>query len=301
MGAHSVLARLRELSPTHAVRGNTDGGALGAELPRTEWIEVGACVLYLLHDLDRLDLDAEAAGVTVVVSGKLHVRSVTIDPSLLAGYSAQEQDTSWFVAQLMKRKPGAARRFVQEGFRALMQRCLAKRREDRRWTSGRDQNWLIGDPANGVSPLVDPFPVRANGTRFDTSTKGQLGINTMAGRSYTAPGYATRRAHQHRWRFGVQRQIGKDNVISATYTGSYSRDVNIKNNLNALPAQYWWNGTGFAATSSSWNIVASTANWTYTSPTMNSAFESGKTYLILARGIDLAGNVQEVGFGQNLE
>jgi uncharacterized protein len=72
VGAHSVLARLAKLGPTHAVRGNTDGGSLGAELPRAEWIEVGQCVLYLLHDLGRLDLDPEAAGVTVVVSGHTH-------------------------------------------------------------------------------------------------------------------------------------------------------------------------------------------------------------------------------------
>ena len=72
VGAHSVLARLAELGPTRAVRGNTDGGSLGAELPGTAWVEVGQCVVYLLHDLDRLDLDPEAAGVTVVVIGHTH-------------------------------------------------------------------------------------------------------------------------------------------------------------------------------------------------------------------------------------
>jgi hypothetical protein len=72
VGAHSVLDRLGQLAPTRAVRGNTDGGSLGAMLPGTAWVEVGQCVLYLLHDLDRLDLDPEAAGVTVVVSGHTH-------------------------------------------------------------------------------------------------------------------------------------------------------------------------------------------------------------------------------------
>jgi uncharacterized protein len=72
VGARSVLARLSEVGPTRAVRGNVDGGSLGAELPAVAWIEVRQCVLYLLHDLDRLDLDPEAAGVTVVVSGHTH-------------------------------------------------------------------------------------------------------------------------------------------------------------------------------------------------------------------------------------
>ena len=94
--------------------------------------------------------------------------------------------------------------------------------------------WRTGDPANGVSPLNDPFPLRANGTRFDTSTNGALGMDTLAGRSYTFWDYPTRRAHQHRWRLGIQRQI-RQNVISVTYTGSYSRDVYVDFNLNSVP------------------------------------------------------------------
>ena len=31
------------------------------------------------------------------------------------------------------------------------------------------ENWLIGNPENGISPLADPFPVRSDGTRFDVS------------------------------------------------------------------------------------------------------------------------------------
>ena len=33
-------------------------------------------------------------------------------------------------------------------------------------------NWLSGNPAAGVSPLADPFPVRADGTRFDAPAGG---------------------------------------------------------------------------------------------------------------------------------
>lgn len=104
------------------------------------------------------------------------------------------------------------------------------------------QNWLIGDPAHGVSPVTDPFPLRSNGTRFDTSTNGQLGFDTLAGRSYTFNDYSTRRANEARWRLGVQRQFGKNIVVSATYTGSYSRDVYVTIDLNPVPAQYWWSG-----------------------------------------------------------
>jgi hypothetical protein len=39
----------------------------------------------------------------------------------------------------------------------------------------------------------------------------------------------------------MQRQIGR-NVLSATYTGSYSEDVNISMDMNAVPSEYWWRG-----------------------------------------------------------
>lgn len=108
--------------------------------------------------------------------------------------------------------------------------------------SNAGMTWRMGDPANGISPLVDPFPLRANGTRFDVSTSGSLGPDTLSGRSYTFLDYPVKRLHQHRWRLGVQRQIGGSMVVSATYTGSYSRDTYVTQNLNALPAQYWWRG-----------------------------------------------------------
>ena len=104
------------------------------------------------------------------------------------------------------------------------------------------QNWLIGDPANGVSPVTNPFPMRANGTRFDTSTNGQLGVDTLAGRSYTFNDYQTERARQFRWRVGAQRQVGRDTVLSATYSGSYSDHVYVTLDLNPVPAQYYWHG-----------------------------------------------------------
>jgi hypothetical protein len=78
--------------------------------------------------------------------------------------------------------------------------------------------------------LTDPFPVRANGTRFDTSTNGQLGVNTLARRGYTFDDYQTERARQFRWRLGAQHQLGRNTVLSATYSGSYSDHVYVMTN-----------------------------------------------------------------------
>jgi hypothetical protein len=114
-------------------------------------------------------------------------------------------------------------------------------------------NWAGGaDPANGISPMADPFPIQSNGNRFDVSTSGALGADTQVGRSYSYNDWATKRAKQYRWRLGMQRQLGRLNVISVTYAGSYSTDNYVDLDLNPVPSQYWWNGNSRNSTLSSY-------------------------------------------------
>lgn len=103
-------------------------------------------------------------------------------------------------------------------------------------------HWLAGDPARGVSPLADPFPVRADGTRYDTPTRDGLGLMARAGRGWTFGRYDVKHARQQRWRIGVQRQIGNDVLIDVAYAGSYSDRVPVTLNLSPLPEQYWADG-----------------------------------------------------------
>lgn len=72
VGGREILARLEEVAPVTAVRGNTDGGAFGRSLPRTGVVEVEGHTLYVLHILDELDLDPAAAGISAVVYGHTH-------------------------------------------------------------------------------------------------------------------------------------------------------------------------------------------------------------------------------------
>jgi putative phosphoesterase len=72
LGRPEVLARLREVAPTFAVRGNNDTGAWAAGLPPTEVVRAGELLFYVLHELPRLDLDPVAAGFAAVVSGHSH-------------------------------------------------------------------------------------------------------------------------------------------------------------------------------------------------------------------------------------
>jgi len=72
VGKPEILERLRELAPVVAVRGNVDTGAWVAKLRRSEVVQADGANLYVLHNLEELDLDASAAGFQIVVSGHTH-------------------------------------------------------------------------------------------------------------------------------------------------------------------------------------------------------------------------------------
>jgi len=55
------------------VRGNVDRGAWAKKLPETNVLEVEKASIYVLHDLQGLDLKPEAGGFAAVVCGHSHV------------------------------------------------------------------------------------------------------------------------------------------------------------------------------------------------------------------------------------
>ena len=73
VGAPAILDKLRDIAPMTAVRGNVDQGDWAGELPETDVLESGGILIYVLHDLQQLDLKPVGAGVAVVVSGHSHV------------------------------------------------------------------------------------------------------------------------------------------------------------------------------------------------------------------------------------
>jgi putative phosphoesterase len=72
IGAPIVLESLAQIAPVRAIRGNNDKGEWAAGLPATDVVEVGPHSIYLLHNLDHLDLDPAAAGFIAVVAGHSH-------------------------------------------------------------------------------------------------------------------------------------------------------------------------------------------------------------------------------------
>ena len=78
VGRPEILDRLREIAPVHVVRGNIDKGAWAAQLAETAVISAGPARIYMLHDVNALELDPAAAGFHIVVSGHSHQPSHTV-------------------------------------------------------------------------------------------------------------------------------------------------------------------------------------------------------------------------------
>jgi hypothetical protein len=75
IGARNIIETLATIAPVTAIRGNIDKDAWAKSLPETEIVEIEGSILYVLHDVNRLDLDPKAAGFRAVISGHSHTPS----------------------------------------------------------------------------------------------------------------------------------------------------------------------------------------------------------------------------------
>jgi len=73
VGDPEILKWLEEIAPVTAVRGNIDVAAWALALPETAVLDADGKQIYILHDLNQLDLKPEAAGFAAVISGPSHV------------------------------------------------------------------------------------------------------------------------------------------------------------------------------------------------------------------------------------
>jgi len=72
VGKPEIIDALEALAPVVAVRGNVDTEAWASALPETEVVETNSATIYVLHDVQSLDLDPVAAGFHIIVSGHSH-------------------------------------------------------------------------------------------------------------------------------------------------------------------------------------------------------------------------------------
>jgi putative phosphoesterase len=67
-----ILEELRKIAPVVAVRGNVDTAPWARALAETAVAVAGPILIYVLHDVEALDLNPAAAGFRIVVSGHSH-------------------------------------------------------------------------------------------------------------------------------------------------------------------------------------------------------------------------------------
>ncbi len=76
IGSPAVLDALRGLAPVVAIRGNVDRAPWAKALAETEVVAIHDALIYVLHNVQTLDLDPQAAGFRAVVFGHSHRPSV---------------------------------------------------------------------------------------------------------------------------------------------------------------------------------------------------------------------------------
>ncbi len=77
VGDPAILEALRTIAPVTAIRGNIDSHGPCAQLPATEALELAGHLIYILHNLDDLDLNPVAAGIAAVIYGHSHKPAIT--------------------------------------------------------------------------------------------------------------------------------------------------------------------------------------------------------------------------------
>ena len=72
VGREEILYQLEQIAPLTVVRGNIDTSAWARKLPATNVLQSAGTSLYVIHNIDQLDLDPAAAGFSAVIFGHSH-------------------------------------------------------------------------------------------------------------------------------------------------------------------------------------------------------------------------------------
>ena len=72
IGDPAIIPELERIAPVTLVRGNIDTAAWCRKLPATNVLEVGGLNLYVLHNVQELDLNPSVAGFAAVIFGHSH-------------------------------------------------------------------------------------------------------------------------------------------------------------------------------------------------------------------------------------
>jgi uncharacterized protein len=83
IGAPEIIPALEKLAPVTAIRGNVDQMAWCRKFSETEVVELAGIHIYIIHDVNAMDLNPKAAGFAAVISGHSHKPSQEIKDGVL--------------------------------------------------------------------------------------------------------------------------------------------------------------------------------------------------------------------------
>jgi putative phosphoesterase len=83
IGRDIILDELESLAPIVAVRGNMDSEGRTRRLPLNDTVVLENMMVYVIHDLNGIDLAPRASGISVVISGHSHKPSVRTQDGVL--------------------------------------------------------------------------------------------------------------------------------------------------------------------------------------------------------------------------
>ncbi len=72
IGSPEIISALEKIAPTKAVRGNMDMGIWAHQLQQNETLKINHKRLYVIHDVYRLNLNAESESFHAVIYGHTH-------------------------------------------------------------------------------------------------------------------------------------------------------------------------------------------------------------------------------------
>jgi putative phosphoesterase len=72
IGSPEIIPALEKIAPVTAIRGNVDTQPWARRFAETEVVELEGLHIYVIHDVNALDLNPKAAGFAVVISGHSH-------------------------------------------------------------------------------------------------------------------------------------------------------------------------------------------------------------------------------------
>ena len=72
IGSPEIVPALEKIAPVTAIRGNVDTQPWARRFAEIEVVELAGTHIYVIHDVNALDLNPRAAGFAVVISGHSH-------------------------------------------------------------------------------------------------------------------------------------------------------------------------------------------------------------------------------------